>query len=509
MITLPIDSHLKQITHLLNKNSSLVLTASPGSGKTTRFPAHLLKTLLPEQNKKIIVIVPKRVSAVSAADRIAQENNWSLGTEVGYQVRFESKISTKTQLIFMTEGVFLKRIQNTLSENSVDFWSEIHTLIIDEFHERSTSIDIILGLAYEQKILGRNFNLTVMSATLNADQIKNYLETCDHYDIQAPPHKLEVFYSDKTQRLMCDDQFYTQLKDTLVKAWKTAKKDILVFLPGQHEINYFRSVIQPLFPQTQIETLHGSISLADQKRIVKSAPDTNRRIILSTNVAESSLTISGLDCVIDSGLEKSAYTEPKVGFSGLSLQRISLFSATQRAGRAAREQNGFCFKLWHPTDERSMKEQIEPEVLTSTLIEECLLLYGQDIQDISKFSWLTQPPKNTIKTAQSKLLNWKLIDTKNNLTPLAKLIIHWPLSLQNSILHYYLSLGGFKVFSAKLIAHIENGTLDLILKQDQSHTPDLEKIINFKDQNHSFKTEQIIKTEKQILGLPVTTLDKT
>lgn len=473
MQRLPIDPHLDGIVNKITGEKAVILMASPGSGKTTRVPAHLLKAIKGQTSQKIIVIVPKRVSALSAADRIASENNWVLGEDVGYQVRFENKVSNKTQLIFMTEGLFLKRIQTP------GFWDEIHTLIIDEFHERSSSIDMILGLGFEQKVLGRKLQLLVMSATLNVQQLQNFLGDSETITVEAPPYKLEIIYSDKNQKLICDDMFFNHLKDTLLKAWKTAHKDILVFLPGQREINRFRNMIQPLFTQNRIDILHGSLSLSEQKQIVRNDTGLGRRIILSTNVAESSITVSGLDCVIDSGLEKKSYLENKVGFSGLDLQRISLFSAKQRAGRAAREQQGYCFKLWHGTDEMSMKEQIEPEILKTSLLEESLVLHQQEVLDLESFSWLTKPSSFAIKQARQKLLKWNLITEASALTPLAGLVSKWPLSVENSILHYELSQHGFSMESAKLIAVLESGSVESVLEKNKNFNgSDVAKIID-------------------------------
>ena len=202
MQSLPIDSYLSEITELALGSKPLILTASPGSGKTTRVPAFLLKSILGKTSKKIIVVVPKRVSALSAADRIASENGWTLGKDVGYQVRFENMTSPTTQLIFMTEGLFLKRIQ------SGNFWEQIHTLIIDEFHERSTSVDLILGLAFEQKMFGREMQLVIMSATLNVNQLQQFLGESQTLAIEAPPYKLSIFHSEKPQRLICDEAFF-------------------------------------------------------------------------------------------------------------------------------------------------------------------------------------------------------------------------------------------------------------------------------------------------------------
>ena len=448
MINLPIDSHLARLSELVDQQKDqfkpLVLTASPGSGKTTRLPAYLLKKNLQKNlssKQKIIVIVPKRVSAISAADRIAEENNFVLGHEVGYQVRFEQKLSEQTQLLFMTEGLFLKRIQD---EN---FWADIHTLILDEFHERSANLDIILGLVYERLVLDPQFNLIVMSATLNTEALKQYFGSCEIYNIEAPPFKLTAFLSEKPQKLILDEQFYNSLKETTLKAIKTAQKDILIFLPGLKEILRFKNLLQPLLPQMQIEILHGSISLNEQKRIVQKYKSENttfsRRIILTTNIAESSVTVQGIDCVIDSGLQKNVFTEPKIGFTGLDLERISLFSAKQRAGRAAREQDGYCFKMWHEIDERSMKEQADPEILNSTLIEEFLILKQQKVDNIETFSWLTKPKADSSSKVLAKLKRWQLLSSSNELSSQAQTLMSWPIDIETALITYELIKHGY------------------------------------------------------------------
>lgn len=485
MISLPIDSHLPQILKLVEKQKNsfcpLILTASPGSGKTTRLPALLLKqkikfnlTQKEKCSKKIIVIVPKRVSAISAADRVADELQIQLGHEIGYQVRFDQKISQDTQLIYMTEGLFIKKMQDH------KFWEDLDTVILDEFHERSSQLDIILGLCYEMLLLEPKFNLIVMSATLNINQLRIFFESSETYEIQAPPFKLEVFYSDKVQRIVIDDTFYSSLKDTLLRSLKIAKKDILVFLPGLKEILTFKNLMQPLLPQMQFEVLHGSISLSDQKRIIQknSIQNLTRRIILSTNIAESSVTVQGIDCVIDTGLEKNIFKENKIGFTGLNVDRISLFSAQQRAGRAAREQDGYCFKLWHEIDERSMKEQADPEIISSSLIEEILTLKKQQIQQIEHFSWLTKPKHEQLKIAVSQLTRWHLLDEKNQLTEKAEIILSWPLAIEFSLITYELIQLGFANEAYKIATAMDSGKVEQILSSDNSNQSDLFKIVN-------------------------------
>ena len=393
MIALPIDPHLENIASTLNQTANLILTASPGSGKTTRVPPTLLKTI--KTDKKIIVLVPKRIAAVSAANRIAEEQNLTLGQEVGYQVRFDNRSTNKTKLIFMTEGVFIKKIADE------KFWQDIEIIIFDEFHERSSHIDLALGISLERQIMGQNLKLIIMSATLNAQKLLTYLPDSKLIEIENRPFRLDIIKNKKSQRLICDQVFADQLIEALSQGLQKSKKDALIFLPGLGEIRYIERQLQSKFSQFEVAILHGSIKLEEQRKVLQ--PSSKRRIILSTNIAESSLTIPSVDLVIDSGLEKKSITEHKIGFKRLELTRISRFSAHQRAGRAARVSDGTCYQLWHELDERSMLEQIEPEILTSDLLEETLTLATLDIKAPDQFSWVDRPLKS-FKSIQQQLI---------------------------------------------------------------------------------------------------------
>lgn len=449
MIALPIDPHLEKISNTLKETANLILTASPGSGKTTRVPPTLLKTL--SSDKKIIVLVPKRIAAVSAASRIAEEQGFTLGQEVGYQVRFDNRTSAKTKLIFMTEGVFIKKIADE------KFWKEIEVIIFDEFHERSSHIDLALGISLERQIMGQNLKLLVMSATLNAEKLLSYLPDSKLIEVENRPFKLEVVKNKKGQRLICDQVFADQLIEALSQGLQKSKKDALVFLPGLGEIRYIERQLQSKYSQFEIAILHGSIKLEEQRKVLQ--PSTNRRIILSTNIAESSLTIPSVDLVIDSGLEKKSITEHKIGFKRLELTRISLFSAHQRAGRAARVSDGYCYQLWHELDERSMLEQIESQILTSDLLEETLTLATLDIKAPDQFSWVDRPLKS-FKSVQQQLQKWQLLDTNLNLTAKGKLVQHCPLDIERALLFIELSQQGYQKEASQLLAFIETTNFD-------------------------------------------------
>ncbi|OFZ31493.1 MAG: hypothetical protein A2622_02600 [Bdellovibrionales bacterium RIFCSPHIGHO2_01_FULL_40_29] len=497
MISLPIDPHLKSLIETFKKSKNLILKASPGSGKTTRLPAALIHAGF----KKIIVLVPKRIAAVSAADRIAEENNWELGQQVGYHVRFEPVFNAQTRLIFMTEGVFMKKAADEA------FWNSIDVLIFDEFHERSALSDMALGLATERQIMDNKIQLIVMSATLNTEELSRFLPDHKTYDIAAPPFPLKLKYSLKPQRLVCDSDFYNSLVQTVQQAWTESQKDLLVFLPGFSEIRKAEVALRKKFSTVIIQILHGSVKLSEQREILKA--QNFRRLILATDIAESSLTLPTVDAVIDCGLKKVSQREPKIGFGQLTLQRISLFSAKQRAGRAARVGPGICYRLWHESDERSMPEQIKPEILRSDLLEECLTLKACGVDSIQNFMWLSPPIKTHIERALMQLQTWKLLDPKSQkITDLGQNLQNLPLGLENALLFFKLSQAGFQTEAAHLVACLESVDFSKVFAQSSGQnsggSSDLDRIFTelvlsphgqkIKTQLKSFRLPSIKKT---------------
>ena len=437
-IRLPVDEHIDEILDAIDTHDSVILSAPPGSGKTTRVPAALYGEF-----KKIIILVPKRIAAISAASRIADENNWTLGREVGYQVRFENRSERHTQIVFMTEGVFIKKLQDP------DLWTDLGLIIFDEFHERSSQLDLALGIALERQILEEKIKLLIMSATLDTVGLIKFLGKPKLLEVETAPHPLEIIKCKKSQRLKVDPQFSEVLLDTLKAATLRSKQDVLIFLPGLSEIRFIERAIAAKFKQFEICILHGSINLTEQKNILQGKINSKRRIILATNIAESSLTIPGVDCVIDSGLVKKSVTEPKIGFKKLELSRISLFSAKQRAGRAARTGPGVCYQLWHESDERSMPSAIVPELLFSDLLEESLTLLSLGITEPDRFSWLSRPKKK-FSEAIAQLQAWGLVNTEKG-----RIVQSVPLDLERSLLFVELSLLGLQKLASRFLAFLE------------------------------------------------------
>lgn len=484
LIELPIDNHIKSIVSTFRQHDNLILTASPGSGKTTRLPPALMQ--LPElNNKKIIVLVPKRIAAIGAAARVADEQDFALGQQIGYQVRFDNNTKPNSQLIYMTEGVFLKKI------NDVHFFKNIGVIIFDEFHERSSQIDLALGICLEKQILGEPIKLIVMSATLNADKLLKYLPNSTLIEIENKPFPLTIIKSKKSQRLSCDQIFADHLLETLQIALSKAEQDILVFLPGLAEMRFLEKQITRKFSGWEIHILHGSTQLEEQRKIL--AAHSHKRIILATNIAESSITIPTVDVVIDSGLVKKSVTENKIGFKRLELARISQFSATQRAGRAARVKSGVCYQLWHELDERSMPIQIEPEILTSDLLSETLTLLSLGLSDPQHFSWLDQP-KKSFKAIVEQLKKWNLIDQQNKITSTGYLVQSCPLDIEKSFLFIALAQIGYQKAAARFLAYIETGAYE-------KHTENA-------DLNQLFLTDVGKKIENQLLLVNIPILSK-
>lgn len=483
--SLPIDPYLDQIINSFHDSPNLILTAPPGSGKTLRVPAALLKFILKnESTKKIIVLVPKRIAAVSAASFTAEENGWVLGNEVGYQVRFDNKTSRATQLIFMTEGVFIKKV------NDENLWKDLEIVIFDEFHERSAANDMALGICFERQILEQNLKILIMSATLDVLPLQNFLGDAPWIEVESSPYPLQIIKNKKGQRINFDFTFVDQIVDTIREALTKSKKDVLVFLPGLREIRNVQNRLTQNKVTVATEILHGSIQLEEQKRILK--PVAHRRIILSTNIAESSLTLPSVDCVIDSGLQKMAITENKIGFKRLELGRISMFSATQRAGRAARTGPGTCFQMWHEIDERSMPAQIEPEILLSDLLEESLTLLSIAIQP-DTFSWLEKPRK-AFSVALKKLQLWGLITDDRQITPKGLLVQRCPLDIVLAILFVELSQAGFKEQASKFMAFLE--------------TNDFSKSPVIFDENYFSLGELGKKIERQLAAIEIKVTDR-
>ncbi|UXR64515.1 ATP-dependent helicase HrpB [Bdellovibrio bacteriovorus] len=419
-LSLPIDSFVPEIQNLMNQGQNLVITAAPGAGKTTRLPPALLKVTA----KKIIVLEPRRMAAIAAAHRIAEENGWQVGEEVGYQVRFANKTSAKTRLVFMTEALLARQMIE--DPELVD----VELVILDEFHERSMHVDLALGLLRELQELGRDIKILVMSATLEAEKISAYLGNCPVVSVPGKLFELDVRYQKGSQVLQTFPQFFDSVVQTVKEAQLNTKHDILVFLPGVGEIDRAKDALQVWADSKGLELvpLHGSLSLEDQRKALKKS--SSQRVILSTNIAESSVTLDGVNTVIDSGLAKNMKQDHRTGFSRLELGRISLSSAIQRAGRAARQFPGICYRMWNKMDELSFGKSEVAEIQRVDLTESLLFLSAQGVTDFESFSWYEKPQKVAIENALRYLRISGALDEGNKITALGRKLLHFPLPVR-------------------------------------------------------------------------------
>lgn len=407
---LPLDEAWPEIALALGQHRNLVLVAEPGAGKTTRFPPSLLRSGFISNSQRILMLEPRRLAARASAHRIATEQGWTLGGEVGYQVRFENRSGRDTRLLVLTEGLLARKLQSDPE------LGDVGAVILDEFHERSQHTDLALGLLFELQQLARpDLRLIVMSATLDAERVARYLGDCPIVKVPGRTFPVEIHHGKKPISLDTGPSFLDSVCETIrdvVEGRRPREGDVLVFLPGAREIRGVGERVQNAIGRQGFECLelHGSLSLEDQDRAIRRNPE-RVKIILATNIAETSLTIDGVGTVIDSGLARVVRLD-SAGFERLQVSRISLASATQRAGRAGRQGPGHCYRLWSKLDEASMPAFEQPELLRTDLSEALMTLLSQGVSDAEGFSWFETPPPDAIRLAARALSDLGLRDRK-------------------------------------------------------------------------------------------------
>lgn len=394
---LPVNDAEQELLSALSRHKNLVVVAEPGAGKTTRLPVQILNSPLFPTDRSIFMLEPRRLAARSAAARIAQEQNWRLGDQVGYQVRFDRKWHKGTRLVLLTEALLA---QHLVKDPEL---SHVGAVVLDEFHERSVHTDLAIGLLTELQQLSRpDLRIVVMSATMDAERVSRYLGDAPILNIAGRTHPVSIQLQKKPQRLETGEDWIASVTESIVACsdgQQPSVGDWLVFVPGAGEIRRLEmSLYQSrLRDAVHIHALHGSLPLEAQAAVLQRPSDQKRKIILATNIAETSLTIDGVGTVIDTGLARVAEVDEN-GFSRLTLKRISRASAKQRAGRAGRQQPGFCYRLWNSSDEASMADFETPEILRTDLTEIFLTLLALKI-DPSSFTWFQEPDKNAARRA--------------------------------------------------------------------------------------------------------------
>jgi len=408
-LRLPIDDLLPAIRQSLETCPNLVIEAPPGAGKTTRVPPALLSLVSGE----VLVLEPRRLAARLAARRIAQELGERLGETAGYQVRFEEVAGPRTRVRFLTEGILTRRLLSDAKLAGVD------VVVLDEFHERHLEGDLALALLRRVQRTSRpDLRLVVMSATLDAAPVARFLDNCPVLRSEGRLFPLEIAHQPYSAAPL-EAQVAGAVNRLLAEGHRG---DVLVFLPGASEIRRAARECEPIAARNGLLVLplHGDLSPAEQDRAV--SPAAQQKLILSTNVAESSITVEGVTAVIDSGLARIARDSPWTGLPTLSVSRNSKASATQRAGRAARTAPGRAIRLYTLEDFSRRPDHDAPEIARRELSELCLMLRAMGIEDPESLAWLDPPPEAAIARAEELLE--RLDATGDRARRMARLPLH-------------------------------------------------------------------------------------
>lgn len=444
MADLPIRDHLPMIADGVARSRVSLLEAPPGSGKTTLLPLYLAKEPW-LRGKKILVLQPRRVAARSVATHMAYLLGEEVGQTVGYQVRMERRVSTTTAIEVITEGLLTRRL---ISDPEL---SGVGLIIFDEFHERSVYSDTSLVLSHESlESLRPDLKLLVMSATLGDNFSSPIFADAWRYSFSTAPHPLAIEYRAPEPR----KSLWDAAAATVVEAARLHDGDILAFLPGRYEIERTSETVRSRLEGFDVIELYGEQPLAEQAKALRPNRSSARRVVISSPIAETSLTIEGVQIVVDTGLHKVSRTDG-FGITLLSTERITRDAADQRAGRAARTAPGVCIRLWSEHEQRAMRPQREPEVLRADLLPTALDLAAWGVTDLAAFSWVTAPSQAQLQAAIEGLRDLGAIDQSGRITAHGKVL--WSLGTHPALAQMCLAAkaSGHEELCALLITLLE------------------------------------------------------
>ncbi len=418
-LPLPIDAALPELTAALAQHTTAVLVAPPGAGKTTRVPLALAAEPWARE-KKILVLEPRRLAARAAAEFMAKSLGETVGETVGYRVRFGTKVSRRTRIEVVTEGVFTGLI---LDDPSLD---GVGAVLFDEFHERSLDADLGLALARDaQQGLREDLRLVVMSATIDGARIAKALGDAPVIasEGRAFPVKTRYFGRDSGKPIEA------AVADAVPRAVRAEPGSILAFLPGAAEIRRAETLVKERVtdPAVDVVALFGALDAAVQDRAIAPAPAGRRKVVLATSIAETSITIQGVRVVIDSGLARVPRYEPDVGVTRLETVRVSRAAADQRRGRAGRTEPGVCYRLWDEPQTASLEPFAQPEILAADLSSFVLDLAEWGVSDPGTLVFLDPPPAVALSEARTLLADLGAVDAAGRITAEGKLLNRMPL----------------------------------------------------------------------------------
>jgi ATP-dependent helicase HrpB len=414
MTDLPITHILPNLLATLQTNPNTVLSAPPGAGKTTLVPLEMLKIIPPEAGS-IIMLEPRRIAAASAARYMASLLGEQVGQTVGYTIRFDRKVSEATRIEVVTEGVLTRRIQNDPELRGVS------CVIFDEFHERSLHADMGLALCLEsQASLRPDLKLLVMSATLDCEPVARLLGDAPVLVSEGRQYPVDQRYLQLVERQPLVKQMAAVIRTALAEE----TGDLLAFLPGSGEIRGVERELAGLMSAV-VCPLYGDLPFEKQQQAMQPGP--RRRVVLATNIAETSLTIEGVRIVVDSGLTRRLQLDPATGLERLVTVRASKASADQRTGRAGRSAPGVCYRLYTYQFFQAMTPFSPPEILTADLAPLLLELAAWGVNDPASLFWLDAPPPHHLTTARELLLLLDAVDDCGRITPLGRQMVQLPL----------------------------------------------------------------------------------
>ncbi|OHT13793.1 helicase [Tritrichomonas foetus] len=422
--SLPVYKYKETLLNALKDNQILIVVGDTGSGKTTQIPQYLL---LRGPNESVVCTQPRRVAAVSVAQRVALERHSIPGNEVGYCVRFDDCTSDKTRIRYCTDGYLLR-------EFLVDpLLSKYTTIMIDEAHERSISTDLLLSLLKDLVLARPELRLVISSATIDAEKMSSFFNNAPVLHVPGRRFTVDVNFSQKAEPDYCYAALLTALhihRTTPIEQ----PCDILVFLTGQEEIDDCVSKIVTMANNAKLPPLialpiYAALPGDKQARIFRPAPRGTRKIVFATNIAETSITIDSIRYVIDSGFVKQTTYDPKSGCESLATSTISVSSAQQRAGRAGRVNDGICYRLFTSgAFENEMPKTTKPEILRCNFAPTLLLLLSIGINTIVDFNFIDPPPVSNIQAAYEQLYAMCAIDCESRLTELGAKLVQLPVS---------------------------------------------------------------------------------
>lgn len=402
---LPIEAVMPQLLTAVKHQHQVILKAAPGAGKSTYFPLQLIQNQV--VTGKVIMLEPRRLAARNIARYLAEQLGEQVGQRVGYRVRGETKVSASTQLEIVTEGVMTRMIQNDPELDGVDL------LIFDEFHERSIHADTALALSLEvQEALRDDLKLVVMSATLDQEALQSLLPEACYIESEGRSFAVET----RNVPLTANDHLSTVMAKNIESLMNKESGSLLAFLPGVAAIKQVQERLSHLPDDVEVCPLYGQLSFTEQQKAISPAEKGKRKVVLATNIAETSLTIEGIRLVVDSGLERVARFDLKNGLTRLEQTRIAQSSAIQRAGRAGRIEEGICVRLYSESQLKQQPQVPQPEILHSDLASLVMELAFWGTTDIHELKWLDIPSAAALQQAKQLLFSLGLITEQGQLT---------------------------------------------------------------------------------------------